>query len=439
MAGDRQIGVHEHAAGAIRRRSSVAPSGDAATPAAHRIVSASIANVRRLHARRSRRRVTGVLVRTSTPRRCRSRARGLAQRLGERREHVRPGLEQDDAGRARIEMAEIPRERLPRDLGECAGQLDAGRPSADDDERELRLPANRIRLALGAFERHEHAATDLQRVLQTLQTGRIGLPVVMAEVRVGRAGGHDQVVVRNLGAVRQMHGMLRGLDAIDLAEQNLDVPLSSQDPSDGRRDVARRQPGRRDLIEERLKDVMIAAIDDGDVDGGAAQCARGIQPTKSTTDDEHAWHVLQQYVIGCSFGEQVKRLRPERGEGMSAAITDQSKTRPVRRRVAVLRARGGDSGAQGLGRRRGPGESLVNAREHSVARESIWWPATDDERRHAFRRRGPCERVHRGADACAAEPGAVRQAQDPCTARADEPLTQRPASAVVWRARRKQH
>ena len=73
------------------------------------------------------------------------------------------------------------------------------------------LSARRIRLALRAFERHEHAAPDLERVLETLQTRCVGLPLVVAEVRMGRAGSHDQVVVRNLGAVRQVHGALRGL------------------------------------------------------------------------------------------------------------------------------------------------------------------------------------------------------------------------------------
>ncbi len=285
---------------------SVAPRGDAATPAAHKIVSAAIENalVSTRDAATTRHRRARANVHAET---LEIVARGLAERFRKRREQIRPGLEEDDPGRSRIEMAEVPCERFPRDLGQRPSQLDAGWSSAHDDEREERLSARWIRLALGAFERHEHTAPDLERVLETLQTRRVRLPFIVSEIRMGRAGGHDQVVVRDFCAIRQMDGVLCGLDAIDFAEEDLDVPLPPQNPPDGRRNVSWRQACGRHLIEKRLKHVMIAAIDNGDVDGGTAQGARRIQPTKSPTNDEHTWHLFQQYVIGCSFGEQVNR------------------------------------------------------------------------------------------------------------------------------------
>ncbi len=188
---------------------------------------------------------------------------------------------------------------------------------------------------------------------------------------------------------------------------------------------------------------MIAAIDDGDVDGGTAQGARRIQPTKSTTNDEHTWHVFQQYVIGRSFGEQVnrtsvsdvrcqmsdvRRQTSNVGCRMSAECADQAKSGPGRRCVAVRGAGACDGGAHCLGRRRGPRELFVNAREHRVDRESVGWPATDGERRYTLRRRRPRERIHCGTDARAAEPGAVRQAQDLCPSRVAEPSRGPPAA-----------
>ena len=87
------------------------------------------------------------------------------------------------------------RERVAPDLGHRAGHLDAGRAAADDDEGQPGVPADRVGLALGALERQQHAAADLQRVLEALEPGRERLPLVVAEVGVAGAGGDDQVVV----------------------------------------------------------------------------------------------------------------------------------------------------------------------------------------------------------------------------------------------------
>ena len=57
------------------------------------------------------------------------------------------------------------------------------------------MAANRIGLPLGALEGEQHAAPDLERILQALQPGRERLPLVVAEVGVVGAGGDDEVVV----------------------------------------------------------------------------------------------------------------------------------------------------------------------------------------------------------------------------------------------------
>ena len=51
----------------------------------------------------------------------------------------------------RIDAPEVARQRVQRDLAERARQLDAGRPRADDDEREPRSLLRRIGLALGGL------------------------------------------------------------------------------------------------------------------------------------------------------------------------------------------------------------------------------------------------------------------------------------------------
>jgi hypothetical protein len=44
---------------------------------------------------------------------------------------------------------------------------------------------------------------------------------------------------------------------------------------------------RRNLVEQRLKDVVVAAVDDGDVDGEMSQAFGGVQAAESTPDDDH--------------------------------------------------------------------------------------------------------------------------------------------------------
>ena len=86
-------------------------------------------------------------------------------------------------------------QRLPRDFGERAGQFDAGRPAADDDERQQALLRVGIGLALGGLEGQQHPPPDLQRIVERLEARRPRRPFGMAEIGVRRAGRDDQIVV----------------------------------------------------------------------------------------------------------------------------------------------------------------------------------------------------------------------------------------------------
>ena len=186
---------------------SVAPSGDAATPAAQMTVSAAMTSVP-ISTRPLATFVTAAPVRTLDAEPHEIGARRLAQRLRKRAEDVWTRFEQDDARRARIEVPEVPRERLTRDLGERAGHLDARRPAANHHERQQPLAANRIGLALGVLERQQHATADVERVLDRLESGRHRAPLVVPEVGVRRAARDNQIVVGQL-AVGQHEPTMR--------------------------------------------------------------------------------------------------------------------------------------------------------------------------------------------------------------------------------------
>ena len=183
--------------------------------------------------------VTNVSVRTSTPRR-RSFCFALSLRLGGiGREQPWPTFEQHHRGLGGVDVPEVAAERVAPDLGHRAGHLDAGRPAADDDEGEQGMPPHRIGLPLGALERQQHPAADLQGVFQALEPGREGLPLVVAEVRVVGAGGHDQVVVALRGAVGEADLAGVDVDAGRFGQQHFGVLRPAQDRADGRGDVAR--------------------------------------------------------------------------------------------------------------------------------------------------------------------------------------------------------
>ncbi len=314
---------------------SVAPSGDAATPAAQMTVAAANGVRANLHA------PAGDVGHCRTGPHAHAEtheigARRLAQRLRKRAEHVWTRLEQDDAGRAGIEVPEVPGERLTGDLGQRAGHLDACRAAANHDECQQRLAANRVGLALGVLERQQHATADVERVLDRLESGRDRAPLVMPEVGVRRATRDDQIVVGEL-TVGQ-HELPAGLvDGAHLREEDLHVQLAAQNPSDGRRDVPRRERRHRHLIEQRLEDVMVAPVDDRDADAGTTQGAGRIQPAKPAADDDD---MGKRHEGGFMVLRRRSKVAPERSRGgVAEGVAERTKATGSTRRTEDERRR----------------------------------------------------------------------------------------------------
>ena len=117
---------------------------------------------------------------------------------------------------------------------------------------------------LGLLEGRQHAATNLGGVLDGLQPGCQFLPRgILAEVMVMRPGGHEEGVVIE-GTVTQQDAVAGGVEAGDLGHQHDGIPLAAQDGPQRRGDVGRRQRPGRYLIEQRLEQVEIAPVEEGD-------------------------------------------------------------------------------------------------------------------------------------------------------------------------------
>lgn len=77
---------------------------------------------------------------------------------------------------------------MSRELGYRAGKLDPGGAGADQDEGQEASPFRFVVAGLSPFEGSENAAPDRGRILDLFQAGGEGLPRVLAEVAVARAG-----------------------------------------------------------------------------------------------------------------------------------------------------------------------------------------------------------------------------------------------------------
>ncbi len=211
----------------------------------------------------------------------------VAQALGIGGQQSRPALEQHDGRLSRINVPEIPPQGVAADLRHGTGHLDSGGPAAHDHEGEIRVPPHRVGLALGQLEGEQHAAADLERVLQALEPGREHLPLVVPEVRVAGAGRHDQVVVVHSGAVAELHPAGLDVHAGGLGQQHLGVLLVPEDRADGRGDVRRVERRGRHLVEHRLEQVVVAAVHQGHAHGCVAQLLRGVETGESAAQDHH--------------------------------------------------------------------------------------------------------------------------------------------------------
>ncbi|MGY4421043.1 hypothetical protein ACVWY2_003492 [Bradyrhizobium sp. JR6.1] len=95
----------------------------------------------------------------------------------------------------------------------------------------------------------------------------------MAEITRTHSGGDDQeVVIEFLAAnawARDLDGTCAEIDALDLRQQHAEVLLFRLELADRGRDLGGRQNSRGDLVQQRLKDMVIAPVDQRDLDVGA--------------------------------------------------------------------------------------------------------------------------------------------------------------------------
>ena len=141
-------------------------------------------------------------------------------------------------------------------------------------------------LALGGLVGQQHAAADLLGLLEALESGGQCLPVIVAEVRVAGAGGKNQSVIPDLPFIE--HEPASGeIDLFDLGEEDRDVGRLPQNGSKRNRDVRGVQHGGGNLVEQWLKEMMIAPVEERDTHRPVGERAGGAQPAEAAAHDHH--------------------------------------------------------------------------------------------------------------------------------------------------------
>ncbi len=77
------------------------------------------------------------------------------------------------------------------------------------------------------------------------------------------------------------------IDTRDLRHANSHIALFPEQMANRRGDVARRQHGSRDLIEQRLKEMVIRAVNQRHANRRVSQGAGGGQSSETAADDHH--------------------------------------------------------------------------------------------------------------------------------------------------------
>ena len=182
-------------------------------------------------------------------------------------------------------MAEVTRQGARGDLAKCPCELDARGPASDDHEREPFPPQRGFALALRRFESQQHAAADLERILNALETRCGLLPLVMTEVVAFAAGRDDQIIVPELLVVDE-HRLPLDVDRASFSEKDRRVLLLPENATNRFGDRGRREARGRHLVEKRLEEVMVLPIDERQTNQRPGEGACCVEPGKTSPEDQ---------------------------------------------------------------------------------------------------------------------------------------------------------
>ena len=193
-------------------------------------------------------------------------------------------VDQDDTAPADVEVVVALRHDLVDEVGQRAGDLDAGRAGPDDDEgQSSQVEAGGIEV--GVLEDLQDPVPEPLGVDRRVEGERVlGRSRYAKEVGLGAHGQHQMVAAEGL-ALSARHGPGRRVDGHDLTVLDRDRRRLAEHGPQGPSDIGRGQLRGRDLVQQGLELVVVVAVDQGHGDTGIAQDLSAADPREPPADD----------------------------------------------------------------------------------------------------------------------------------------------------------
>ena len=146
----------------------------------------------------------------------------------------------------------------------------------------------RIGFAFSFFEREQNAAAEAQGVVEGFQAGGELFPLVVAEIAgVAAEGQHEVIKVER--TLLEQHFFMGEVEPGDLVEQHGDIRPVGQDAADGLGDVGGGQGTGGDLVKQRLEQMMVGAVNEGDADIGMMKLFAERQAAEACAEHDNMW------------------------------------------------------------------------------------------------------------------------------------------------------
>ena len=164
----------------------------------------------------------------------------------------------------RVDAAKVGLQRVAAQFGQRARHLHASRPAADQYEGEQVLMFGWVLFNLSDFKGLQYLGANRLSVRKGFQSRRERRKLVVTEITVRSTSRQDQIVILKRrvrpSKIVDEHVAASGIHSGDLCHGHCHVALATEQMPDRRGDVTRCQHGSRDLIEQRLEEVMIRSV-----------------------------------------------------------------------------------------------------------------------------------------------------------------------------------
>ena len=153
----------------------------------------------------------------------------------------------------------------------------------------------RIHFAAGFLKDMEQVIARCHSAFHILQLKAVLLDLLHAEEICLPAHGKDQIIIGNNRTIGLDIAGLK-IDRRDLAHQEVDIVVPAEDRPQGIGDLRGDQAGNGHLVQQRLEEVIVMAVDNRDLHGRARQFLCSLQATESRADNDNMRNLLDVHL-----------------------------------------------------------------------------------------------------------------------------------------------